>query len=226
MSGDNMETKEQIISLFNNESDKESIGSILNIDISTLTSGMTAFQIEHFVLNKKEFCNPLFQYQQAKLEIMGRINTFLDFYYQFREAKAKIKLAEGRIEELNSNIDLNNKVKEAKTELQNIEIEKNTFKLKSIEAQAKDKLRESLVFYKTYDKYRYIENLPKEEIAKMEAEGWMIKSAYFQELVDRYQLTPNGFLKLPHADKGLEGLLSAYNGNNNQPQLQLKDGIK
>lgn len=211
-----METKEQIISLFNNQSDIENIKSILDADILTPSSGMTAFQIDNFVLNKKEFCNPLFQYQQAKLEIMGRVNTFIDFYYQYREAKAKVKLAEGRIEELNSKSNINLKVKEAKTELQNIEIEKNNFKLKSIEAQAKDKLRETLIFYKTYDKYKYIEGLPKEEIAKMEEEGWRIKSAYFMELLDRYGLTPKGQIIYPHEKDGLKGLLDAYNSNSCQ----------
>ncbi len=199
------DNKEKIISLFKDKSDIENIKGILDIDIGRIPNGMSDFQIENFVLNKREFTNELFQYKQSKVELFTRMNGFVDSYYQLREAQAKIKLAEGRIEDLQNNgNNLNVKIRDAKIELQEIEIEKNKFRLSSIEKQAKEKLREALVFYNAYDKYKYLENKSPEEIAKLEEEGWRIKSAYYQELFERYQWTPKGRLQLPHEIGGLK----------------------
>lgn len=216
-------TKEKILSLFKDNSDLDSINRITDIDIGRIPIGMTQFQIENFVLNRKEFSTPLMQYSQAKMELYSRINIFVDDWYQLREAKAKIMLAEGRIEELNANKELNSKIREAKIELQQIEIDKNQFKLGNIEKQAKDKLREAIVFHNTFNKYRYLEDLPKEELDKMEEEGWRIKSAYYHELVDRYGLTPRGQIEYPHEIEGLSGLLKALDNNNGQIRLHLKN---
>ncbi len=207
-------TSEQILSIFTNNEDKEKISQLIDIDIK-IPIGMTEYQINNFVLNKKEFCTHLFQYQQAKMELFSRVQGFIDSYYQIREAQAKIKLSEGRIEELNNinntntnntntnNTNINQKVREAKIDLQQIEIEKNQFKLISIEKQAKEKLREALVFYQTFNQYKYLEDLPQEELNKMEEEGWRIKSAYFPELPSRYNLTPRGRSLYPHEIGGL-----------------------
>lgn len=203
------DTKEKILSLFKDKSDLEKIKEVINIDLSKVAMGMSDFQINNFVLNKREFTNDLFMYKQAKTEIYSRINGFIDSWYQFREAQAKIKLAEGEIEDLkNEELNkLNPKIREAKIELQEIEIEKNKFRISSLEQQSKEKLRETLIFYNAYDKYRYLEDKLPEELAKLEEEGWRIKSAYYQELAERYQLTPKGFIPLPHIDGGLNKLV-------------------
>lgn len=169
--------------------------------------GMSEYQINNFVLNEREFCTPFMQYHQAKVELFTRMQGFVDSYYQLREAQAKIKLAEGKIEDLSKQHDLNPKIKEARIELQQIEIEKNRFRIDITEKQAKEKLRESLVFYRTYRKHRNFENLKPEEIAKMEEEGWRIKSAYYPEFPQRYNLTPKGRLPYPHEEGGLEVLM-------------------
>jgi hypothetical protein len=214
------------LSLFKDKSDVQKLQDIIETDIGKLPIGMSEFQITNFVLNNKEFCNPLFKYQQSKTELFVRIQGFVDSYYQMREAKAHIILAEGRIEELKSKTDLNKKVRDAKIELQNIEIEKNNYKLHSIEKQAKEKLREAIVFHNTFDKYKYLEDLPQEELNKMEEEGWQIKSMYYPELQERYGLTVQGQIEYPHENGGLKGLLQVLDNNNGRLQLKLKDDNK
>jgi hypothetical protein len=215
--------KNQILTIFHDNQDKENITNLINADLGKIPIGMTQFQIENFVLNRKEFSTPLMQYQQAKTELFIRVNGFIDSYYQLREANAKIKLAEGRIEEFKVIEELNQKVKDAKIDLQQIEIDKNTFKLTNIEQQAKEKLREALIFYKVFDKYKYLEDLSQEELNKMEEEGWRIKSAYYNELPERYGLTPKGQIVYPHEIGGLSGLLKVLDNNNGQVMLQLKN---
>lgn len=202
------DTKEKILSLFRDKSDLEKVKQIIDIDLGKIPMGMSTFQIENFVLNNREFTNDLFLYKQAKMEISTRINGFIDSWFQYKEGISKIKLAEGEIEDLqNNSINLNSKIKEAKIELQEIEIDKNKFRVSSLEQQSKEKLREILAFYKTYDKYKYLEDKTPEELSELEEEGWKIKSAYYQELVERYQLTPKGFLQLPHQVGGLGKLI-------------------
>jgi hypothetical protein len=218
--------KHQILTIFHDNRDKESITNLINVDLGKIPLGMTQFQIENFVLNRKEFSTPLMQYSQAKMELFIRVNGFIDSYYQIREANAKIKLSEGRIEELNNNKNkdfiYNQKIRDAKIELQQIEIDKNTFKLTGIEQQAKEKLREALVFYNTFNKYKYLEDLSQEELNKMEEEGWRIKSAYYNELPERYGLTPHGQIVYPHELGGLSGLLKALDNSNNNEQIMLQ----
>lgn len=189
--------------LFEN-SDSDRLKPLLEIDFKGVTLGMTPFQIRHFVLNRKEFCTDFAQFQQAKLELYHRVMVLFDLYYQYRKASAEIKLAEGEIERLMNEPD--GKIKEAKIELQEIEIEKNQFQILNIKKQAKDKLAEALVFYDVYQRYKYFDEMSKEELEKYEEESWKIKSAYYPELTERYGLTPNGILKLPHEEGGIEAL--------------------
>lgn len=222
----NSDMRDQILTIFNDNNDKDTIKNILNSDIGKIPIGMSAFQIENFVLNRKEFSTPLFQYRQAKTELFIRMQGFIDSYYQIREAQAEVMLAEGRIEELNKNDELNKKIRDAKIELQQIEIEKNQYKLNNIEKQAKEKLRETIIFHNIFYKYRYLENLSQEELDNMEEEGWRIKSAYYSELPERYGLTPNGQIIYPHEIGGLSGLLKALNNDNGQAMLQLRNKDK
>lgn len=217
------DSKEKIISLFRDKSDIENIKKIIDIDLGRIPMGMSTFQIDNFVLNNREFTNDLFQYKQAKMEISTRINGFIDSWFQYKEGISKIKLAEGEIEDLRNNSNnINPKIKEAKIELQEIEIEKNKFRVSSLEQQSKDKLREILAFYRTYDKYRYLEDKSQEELTKLEEEGWKIKSAYYQELVERYQLTPKGFVPLPHVVGGLKKLIELQDREEKRILGQLK----
>ena len=196
-----------------NKLDISELEEKLNIKIDGLTFGMTSFQINHFVLNKQECPTSYSQFMQARLEIHLRVNTFIDLYYQYRECLAKILLAEGRIEKIGKEENYP-KIKEARLELQRIEIEKNGLRMASIKSQAEDKMREIQVFYRTYKEHVHFETDPPEEIKAAEEEYWKTKSAYYPELRDRYGLTPSGFITLPHEVGGLETLIELTGGNN------------
>ena len=203
-----------LLDLFNkNKLDISGIEEKLNIKIDGLTFGMTDFQINNFVLNKQEFPTPYSQFLQARMEIHTRINTFIDQYYQYRECLAKILLAEGKMEKIEKE-ETYPKIKEAKIELQRIEIEKNGLRMDSIKKQAEDKMKELQVFYETYKKHRHFETDLPEEIQAKEEEYWRIKSGYYPELRDRYGLTPSGFITLPHETGGLKKLIELTGGNN------------
>lgn len=189
-----------------NTIDISEIEEKLDMKIAGLTFGMTPFQINHFVLNKQEFPTPYAQFLQARMEIHTRINTFIDHYYQYRECLAKTNLAEGRMEKIEKE-EAYPKIKEARLELQRIEIEKNGLKMTSIQSSAGDMIRELQVFYEIYRKHRHFETDPPDEISNAEEEYWKIKSGYYPELGERYGLTPSGFIALPHENGGLKKLI-------------------
>ena len=208
---------EKLLDIFNqNKLDITAIENLLKLNVNGLTDGMSQFQINHFVLNKQEFPTPYAQFLQARHEIYLRINTFIDLYFQHRECLAKVQLAEGRMEKI-KNEETYPKLKRAKLELQEIEIEKNGLRLASIQTQAEDKVREMQVFYEKYKEHRHFETDPPEEIQAAEEEYWKIKSGYYPELRDRYGLTPAGFLELPHENGGVNKLIELMleGGNTN-----------
>lgn len=178
-----------------------------------ITFGMTPFQIRNFVMNKKEFPNDFAQFLQARMEIYHRVNTIVDLWYQYRECVSKIKLAEGRIEKFEKE-ETYTKIREAKIELQKLEIEKNRFRKDNIKNQIIDKSKESYIFYEIYKKHKHFETDPPEKISMEEEEYWRIKSAYYPELMQRYGLTPSGFLKLPHENGGLNNIIKLTNNEN------------
>jgi len=208
---------EKILSLFDEKFEKrKEIEQLLEINLDGFFAHMTPFQIQHFVFNKKEFPTDFAQFQQAKLELYHRIQTLFDLYYQFRKANAEVKLAEGTIEGLEKEPD--GKTKEAKVELQKIEIEKNKFQIVGIKKQAMDKVNEMVVFADTYQKFKKFDEMTAEELAKYEEEVWRIKSAYYPELPERYGLTPSGFIKLPHENGGLQALIEMQQRQLNPPK--------
>lgn len=220
--GKKVDEKEQISYLFNNKYDIEKIREIFSIDLAFIPaeSGMSEFQLKHFLISEREFPTDLMKFRHAKFEIKHRRNIFIDLYYQYRESEAKIKLAEGEIEDFQSvqdshniNSGTNQKIKDAKIELQRIEIEKNRYKIHTIEEEAAKILTETKIIYDIYNKFKKFDEMSKEELLELEEDGWKVKSAYYPELQERYWLTPEGFEKLPHENGGLKTLLNFRSNN-------------
>lgn len=225
-----VDEKDKILSIFDNKEDVEKVNQILGIDLGKIPMGMTQFQIQNFVLNKREFSTPLMQYQQAKVELFTRMQGFTDSYYQIREAQAKIKLAEAEIDDFRNSTQMSQKMKEAKIELQEIEIEKSSLRIASIEKQSKEKLREALVFNLTYQKHKNLENMPQEYLDKLEEVGWRIKSAYYPELPQRYNYTPKGQMQYPHelgksAEEGLKILMQMQEQQERQLEVKMQSQL-
>lgn len=204
---------DDILKIFESEKlDVTKLENAFDIQINKLTFGMSPFQIKHFVLNRREFPTDFAQFLQSRMEIYHRLNIIIDLYYQYRECVSKSKLAEGRIEKI-SDEETYEKIKEAKIELQKLEIDKNSFKMVSIKNQAEDKLKELYEFYNVYKKYKDFESGSQKVIEEVEEEYWKIKSAYYPELWERYGLTPKGFSLLPHENGGLDSLIKLHENN-------------
>lgn len=187
-----------VLSIFEKDKiDFFQLEQMFNIDIKGLSFGMTDFQISNFIMNRKEFTTDFAQFKQSKFEIRNRLLTIVDLYFQYKEAIINKQLSEGRIEKIN-NEETYSKIKYAKVKLQELEVEKNDFKINSFLNEAIKISQEIKSFYVVYDKFRHFDSLSEEELAKLEEESWLIKSAYYPELQERYGLTPKGFLKLPH----------------------------
>lgn len=204
---------DNLLSIFDSEKlDLEKFEKAFDIKLDGITFSMTDFQINHFVLNKQEFPTPFARFLQTRVEIYTRVTNLIDMYYQYRECLAKITLAEGKIQQLSSEPMDNvrwqqaqalKEIREAKIALHRLEIDKNKFRMEALRNQAIDKVREASVFYAAYKELRHFETDPPEKVREAEEEYWKIKSAYYPELVQRYGLTPGGFLKLPHEVGGL-----------------------
>lgn len=175
--------------------DKEQIDKtkdIFNMNLNGINFGMTEFQIDNFVLNKKEFPTDFFRFKQAKFELYNRLQVVTDLYYQYKKIECQIELHEGIIEKI-FNEEKYIKIKDAKIKLQKLEIERNKLMLISIKKQAVDKLNEANIFFKTYSKLERFDSMTKKDIDLLESEGWKTKSLYYPELYNRYGLTLDGF---------------------------------
>ncbi len=214
---------DEIISILEDKQlDLKKLEESFDIKLNGVSPGMTQFQITHFVLNKQEFPTPFAQYLQSRAEIFLRVQTIIDSYYQYRECLSRIKLAEGRINKF-AKEEPYVKIREAKIELQELEIEKNKFRMDSIKNLVAEKIKETSVFYKVYKEHKHFETDPQEVVQPAEEEFWKIKSAYYPELAQRYGLTPSGFMKLPHEDGGLPKLIDMVETQN---QIQLQSSKK
>lgn len=177
-------------------------------DMDKINLGMSDIQIRYFVLNRKEFTNDFALFKQAKFELYSRIQALIELYYEWKTAVAKNKQYSGEYNKLKPRkprrllfLSLNkdsDEIKEGKSELIQIKIERNKIKMLNIKKQIQDKLKETNSFYKIYKDYKYIEELSEEELKKLEEESWKLKSCYYPELVTRYNFTPKGYVPYAH----------------------------
>jgi len=210
---------DDILTIFDKDKlDLSNIEKLFNVDIKGLTFGMTSFQINHFVINKKEFATDFSQFRQSRFEIRNRILTLIDLYYSYREYIINKKLAEGKIEKISAE-EKYQKIKDAKIELQLLDIDKNNFKINGALNEATKIMQEIQSLYAVYNKYRQFESLSQNEIDKFEEEYWLLKSAYYPELPERYNLTPAGFIKYPHeVEDGIQKL--AYEAKKQKDNIE------
>lgn len=195
---ENIQNK-MILDLFQQNDNRKDLSSLLD-DVKSVPMGMTEFQINHFVLNGIEYPTDWSKFQQTKLQLHMGIQSLVDMYFQLQEAQARIELAHAEIttfsaEKLDQKRDV---VGEAKMKLKRISIEKNEFKIISIKTTAAEKLREIMAFYTVFRNLKELDSITDEDSKILEEQTWKIRSMYTPEFKNRYGLTPEGFLKLPH----------------------------
>ncbi len=180
---------DQLLVLLNDEQ-KKLIGSV------QLSGAMTPFQIRHFVLNKREFPTPFAQLQQAKREIIVRRNSLVEASFEYRKALATKEIEEMELEALKAQPP--SRLRDAQIALAEIRVQEQAWKAETIKERAQEQLSEVAVFLETYHQHAHLEQESDETLAKLEEEYWRIKSAYYPEMREMYQLTPDGFEALPH----------------------------
>lgn len=177
--------EDRVILLIEDKEDKkiyEVIKKLIPKILSKTYLGMTEYQIKNFVLNKKEFPTEWSRLQQAKLELYIRFKNLILLYFDWLEAKAKMKLYEEQIKELSDS-----PVDQAKKELLKVKVMREQFKMNEIKKVANDKVKECKAFLDTYLKYKHLDDLPVEEQEKLIEETWKKKVMMMPEIFeDRY----------------------------------------
>jgi len=185
-----------ILTLFQENTNKNSLVELLN-DIKDVPIGRSEFQIQHFVLNNKEFPTEWSKFQHTKHELHIGIQSLMDMYFQLEEAQANIELTKAEIEELQTET---SKINSAKIKLKQINIDKNKFRILSICHTSQEQLKEIRTFYDIFNDLKELNYISNKDNKIMEEETWKIKSMYNIEFKNRYGLTPEGFIKFPHEE--------------------------
>ncbi len=194
---ENKELENKMISnLFYENTNKQTLIELIS-NIKDVPICRSEFQIQHFVLNNKEFPTEWSKFQQIKLELHTGIQSLMDMYFQLEEARANIELTKAQIEELQIET---SKINTAKIKLKQINIDKNKFRILSIYHTSQEKLREIMTFYDIFNDLKELNNISHKDNKIMEEETWKIKSMYNIEFKNRYGLTPEGFIKFPHEE--------------------------
>jgi len=156
------------------------------------------YQIHNFILNRKEFCTDWAQMKQAKTEVFHRLCELNETAYDYAKKGLELKKLQRKLELLNPSEGEDKVIAQIDREMLVLDIQQEKFRLEMMRTSAHGRFLEAAEFFKTYSQYQHLENLPPEEIAKLEKAQWETKSMYYPELGQRYNLTPQGIQMFPH----------------------------
>lgn len=176
---------------------------------STVSQGMTDFQIQKFILSDLDFPTPDSKWWQAKLELWVRMQNIVSMHYDHRKRAAKIKELKATIEELDYNnrtnvidnedlMEIKGRQNEAKAELLQVEIDENEFALVCIQKGVSDKLKEMWAFWDSMTEFEKEMEFSKNDKDEQEENYWITKAKTTPELVNRY---PEVFADKPEITK-------------------------
>ena len=157
----------------------------------TTPQGMTAYQINNFVLCDMEFPTPDSKYWQAKLELFVRLLDVIGSHYDYRKRQARIRWLKAKIEECKDKKQLVQKIYEkeiedAKAERFKIEIEENEFALMNITKQVIEKVAEMRIFRDAMIQFEGQLNYSTEDKEQHEDEFWRAKAEFDPKLKLRF----------------------------------------
>ncbi len=155
------------------------------------------FQVHNFILNRREFCTDWAQMKQAKTEIFHRLCDLNEMAYDYAKKRLELRRLQRRAELLDQAVE-DTVMREIERDAIALEVQREHFQVAMIRIQAHARFLEAAEFFTVYQKFRALESLPAPEIAELEERQWRIKSRYFPELRDRYNMTPDGLRPLPH----------------------------
>ncbi len=157
----------------------------------TVPQGMTAYQINNFVLCNSDFPTPDSKWWQAKLELFVRLQGIIGMHYDYRKRKARIRWLRAKISEcedkkLTAQKDYEKEMFDARSEQFKIEIEENEFALMNITKQVSDKLAEMRTFWVVMQELEGLIEHSKEDKEQQEDGFWKAKAEYTPELKLRF----------------------------------------
>lgn len=172
------------------KSNKELCNKIYKF-FKTVPQGMTAFQINNFVLCNYEYPTPDSKYWQAKLELLVRLQNIITMHYDYRKRKATIRMLKAKIDECSDKRNSTTKsyekeIFDAKAERYSIEIEENEFALMNITKTVSDKLLEMQTFWEAIQELEPQLEFSNEIKEEQEETFWKTKSQYIPELKLRF----------------------------------------
>jgi len=186
--------KEITLDLIDKKENKELCEKILEM-FSTVPQGMTAFQIQKFVLGDLEFPTVDSKWWQAKLEMWVRLQNIIGSHYEYRKKIAKIKELKANIDELEYNnclldSETKSKIQTSKNnsiiEYTKVEIEENEFAIVCIKKRINDVLKEMWAFWHIMQELEPKMKFSKEDKEQQEEEFWTKKALVTPELVNRH----------------------------------------
>jgi len=173
---------------------KELCTAVLDM-FETVPQGMTAFQIQNFVLGDKDFPTVDSKWWQAKLELWVRLQNVIQMHYDHRKRVAEIKELRARVMEQEVKIkdtlakDYEVLKAEAIAERLAVEVEENEFSLVMIQKGIGDKMKEMGTFWSAMQDLKGRMKFSKEDKEEQEMDFWTAKSQYDHELMQRYPET-------------------------------------
>lgn len=179
------------LNLVAGKDNKELCSAVLDM-FQTVPQGMTAFQIQNFVLSDKDFPTVDSKWWQAKLELWVRLQNVIQMHYDHRTRSAKIKELKADIMEqadIASDLcikDYEMLRAEAIAERLTVEVEENEFSLAMIQKGIGDKMKEMDTFWQAMQDLEGHMQFSKEDKEEQEVAFWTAKSRYDAELTRRF----------------------------------------
>jgi len=148
-------------------------------------------------MNRKEFCTDWAQMKQAKIEIFHRLCDLNEMAYDYAKKHLELRRLQRRAELLDQ-VEKDTVIRDIERETITLETQQERFRMAMIRIQAHGRFLEAAEFFSVYRNFSHLEDLPVSEIAKLEETQWRIKSEYYPDLRDRYNMTPDGRKPFPH----------------------------
>lgn len=187
-----------------------------------MNTGVSAIQVENFILNDIEFPTEYGKYKQTQAELVHRLNQVVDIYYESQEKKIKIRQKEKKIQE---NMDT------LECELLELQKEKLAIQLKNANIRLKTIVAEARIFYDIFQEYSEFHNLSSAEQLVQEKIQWAKKTLnmptvfeerYGAQYMERV-LGAENYAKYKESRQRSFGILPREMIESQKPQLKIAD---
>lgn len=155
----------EALSIIKTQEGKEMFGKV-EAFLENFHQGMTAIQVNRFVLNDVEYPTAYGKYVQAKAELVHRYFQLVDLYYEIEKNKIEMEM------ERNKGLCHSG----LQRDLHELEAKRLSFQLKNRESRVNVILKEAAIFFETYQKHADYDNMTEEQRLVFEWQNWKEKA--------------------------------------------------